>query len=348
MRELANHYLTAKQRKLEAGELKLWSFNTIYRAVGRLIEHFGAERMVDDISPDEFGKLRSWLAKDCGPLYLADQIQKTRSMFKFGYEAGLIQNPVRFGPEFVKPPRKVVRLARRNNGERLFSAKEVHAMLKQASPSLKAMILLGINCGMGNTDVAQLPMDALDLKRGFIRYPRPKTGIDRRAPLWPETVKALKTAIKVRPAPKHDDHGDLVFITRFGNPWIQVTAPIKRRCLKCESIFSEPEGAAPRCPTCRVVLPHRATRASMTDSVANEFEKILDAVGIERPGRGFYWLRHTFRTVADAVGDRPAIDKIMGHEDASDMRNAYVEKIDDGRLRKVPDKREPLIATTQR
>ena len=28
--------------------VKAWSFNTIYRTVSRLIDHFGAERMVDD------------------------------------------------------------------------------------------------------------------------------------------------------------------------------------------------------------------------------------------------------------------------------------------------------------
>jgi integrase len=337
LRELVNHYLTAKHRKVEAGELKLWSFNAIHRTSARLIEHFGPNRLVDDITPTEFGQLRAWFAKALGPLALGDRIQRTRSLFKYGYETGLIATPVRFGPEFAKPSMKNVRLARRSVGERMYSADEIKKMLKIASPALKAMILLGINCGMGNTDVAELTMGAVDLKRGFLNYPRPKTGIDRRAPLWKETVAALKAAIKVRPAPKHDDHGDLVFITKYGNPWIQVTIPKRMRCAKCQSIFPKPAGdqERPRCPKCRAVVLQRATRASMTDSVANEFEKLLDAVGIDRPGRGFYWLRHTFRTVADDVGDRPAIDKIMGHENAADMRSAYVEKIADTRLQRV-------------
>jgi integrase len=48
-------------------------------------------------------------------------------------------------------------------------------------------------------------------------------------------------------------------------------------------------------------------------------------------------LRHTFRTVADEVGDRPAIDLIMGHEDSSDMATHYVERIGVERLRKITE-----------
>jgi hypothetical protein len=49
------------------------------------------------------------------------------------------------------------------------------------------MILLGINGGMGNSDCANLPLRAVDLDAGMIDFPRPKTGIARRCPLWPDT-----------------------------------------------------------------------------------------------------------------------------------------------------------------
>jgi hypothetical protein len=42
---------------------------------------------------------------------------------------------------------------------------------------LKAMILLGINCGFGNSDCAALPQKPLDLDGGWVRFDRPKTGI---------------------------------------------------------------------------------------------------------------------------------------------------------------------------
>jgi|HubBroStandDraft_6_1064221.scaffolds.fasta_scaffold649429_2 hypothetical protein len=43
-----------------------------------------------------------------------------------------------------------------------------------ADVRMKAMVLLGLNCGFGNTDVATLPQSALDLAGGWIDFPRPK------------------------------------------------------------------------------------------------------------------------------------------------------------------------------
>jgi hypothetical protein len=158
LRELVNHFLTAKQRKVDAGELKLMSFNSLYRTSRTLIELLGPDRRIDDISPNDFGRLRAQFAEGHGPVYTGDQVQRTRAVFKYGHEAGLLTTPMRFGPEFVKPSRKNVRLAKRDAPKRLFTPQEIHAVLKHASVPMKAMILLGINCGMGNTDVAELRM----------------------------------------------------------------------------------------------------------------------------------------------------------------------------------------------
>jgi len=52
----------------------------------------------------------------------------------------------------------------------------------------------------------------------------------------------------------------------------------------------------------------------------------------------FYDLRRTFRTVADAAGDQPAANLIMGHADAaSDMPSVYRQSIGDDRLIRVAE-----------
>ena len=84
---------------------------------------------------------------------------------------------------------------------------------------MKSMVLLGINCGFGNGDVASLPLKALDLKSGWVRFPRPKTGIDRRIPLWPETIDALKAAQDQRPDPLFPADKPLFFVTPLGNAY---------------------------------------------------------------------------------------------------------------------------------
>src|SRR5262249_56916069 len=127
--------------------------------------------------------------------------------------------PVRFGPHFRRASRKSVRKARAAQGPRMFEAADLRKMIAAADQPLKAMILLGINAGYGNTDCGTLPLTALDLDGGWVRYPRPKTGIERRCPLWPETVAALREALVRRPEPKKDQHRALVFVTKYGLSW---------------------------------------------------------------------------------------------------------------------------------
>ena len=68
-----------------------------------------------------------------------------------------------------------------------------------ADPVDRAMVLLGINCGMYPKDMADLPRNAVDLERAWIDFPRMKTALERECPLWPETVAALREAIDAMP-----------------------------------------------------------------------------------------------------------------------------------------------------
>jgi integrase len=229
---------------------------------------------------------------------LGNVIQYVRSVFKHAFDAELLDRPVRFGPGFKRPSKKVVRLHRAEQGPKLFTASEVRRMIDVAGLPLKAMILLGINAGFGNGDCGNLPLTALDLENGILDYPRPKTGIPRRCPLWPETVDALRDALIKRPIPKREGDVGLVFITKHGHSWAKDT----------------PDGP-----------------------ISKEMAKLLKELGINgRKGLGFYTLRHTFRTVADESKDQPAVDFIMGHE-VPHMSAVYRETISDERLRSVAD-----------
>src|SRR5262249_40193575 len=131
----------------------------------------------------------------------------------------LLDRPIRYGPSFKKPSKKTMRPHRAQKGLQLFKPDEIRRMIAAADQPLKAMILLGINAGQGNTDCARLPLAAMDFGTGWLDYPRPKTGVPRRCWLWPQTVEAIKEAVAERPAPKAIGDAGLIFITKYGNPW---------------------------------------------------------------------------------------------------------------------------------
>ena len=273
VKDVANGFLNHKQALLDAGELSPHTFANYKRATDTMVAHIGKARLVADLDPQDFAALRNKMAKKWGPHRLAVTIQHIRSSFKHAFDAGLIPAPVRFGPGFKGPTKKTFRLHRAGQGQKLFTADEVRLLLDAAGVPMKAMISLGINCGFGNSDCGHLPLTALDLDGGWIDYPRPKTGINRRCPLWPETVQALRKALADRPEPKSEEDAGLFFVTKYGGPWAKDT---------------------PDSP------------------VTKEMRKLLDRLDIEGH-KNFYTLRHVFRTVADEARDQPAVDFLMGH-----------------------------------
>lgn len=78
----------------------------------------------------------------------------------------------------------------------------------------------------------------------------------------------------------------------------------------------------------------KALAAATVNPVIKAFRKLLDALGLYRPGLGCYALRYTFETIASEAKDQFAVDAIMGHADSS-MAAVYRERISDERLQAV-------------
>ena len=301
LRNLCNRFLTSKQQRVAAGELEPRSFREYKEATDLLIAECGSHRLVDDLRPEDFESLRSKFTEKWGPHRVGKFVQMTRTVFKFGADSGLVEKAVLYGAGFKKPSKTVMRRHKARSDKKLFTAAEIWQLLDGktvtdksgnskrlagASVQLRAMILLGINAAFGNTDVGKLPLSAVDFQRGWIEFPRPKTGIERRCPLWPETVDALKAAITARPQPKTDEAKGHLFVTKRGNSWMHGT----------------------------------------TDAVGLEFGKLLRRLGINgRRGLGFYSLRHTFATIGLQTGDRDAVKAIMGHVE-NDVLSEYDEE----------------------
>lgn len=218
--DLCDHFLAFKESRKETGELAPRTFDRYFRCCEMLIDHFGRSRHVADLRPEDFAPLRTKMAKRWGPIALGVEIQMVRSVFRYGYDAELIDVPIRFGPAFDKPTAKTLRKTRQAKGPRLFTADQIDALLRHASPNMRAMILLGINGGLGNTDLATMPLSVVDIESGWLDYARSKTAIMRRIPLWPETVDAIKTAIAERREPVDPNEAGLLFIGKRGQSYV--------------------------------------------------------------------------------------------------------------------------------
>ena len=216
-----NHFLTRKQGEVDNGELAPRSFSDYLKTSQRIVRVFGRNASVESLSSDDFARLRADIAQRWGNTALGNEINRVRIVFKYAYDEALIDAPIRYGRSFDRPSKRILRRDRASKPKKLFTASEVHQLLSNASLPMKAMILLGINVGMGNRDVAMLREAHVDIQNRWIDFPRPKTGVERTAVLWPATIEALQVAREVRPDPKDKRNDDLFFITRQGNLWVK-------------------------------------------------------------------------------------------------------------------------------
>jgi len=304
--DLSQKFLASKKLDVELGQLSNRTYADYCRAMTLFTGTFGKDRDVATLTPSDFESLYHRLASQHGLLTLAREVTMIRTACKY-FADYCDAPPVRTGPKF-RPPSQLAKRRERNrireeHGARLFQPAEIRSLLNNSNRFLKAMILLGVNGGLGNTDCASLPRTAINLETGWLDYPRPKTAIHRRIPLWEETKRALNVAMLSRYPAKLAEDSKLVFVTKYGARWVRAE-------LKSDDVLI------------------------VTDSISEAFKTMLKALGIYRPGLSFYTLRHVFETVAGETGDQAAVDAVMGHVDGSTAAN-YRERIGEDRLLKV-------------
>jgi integrase len=308
-------FLAHKEAERDNGYIAPSTFATCVATCKILCSVFGKNRTVESLVSADFSKLKAKLAKTRKEVAMRNEIQRVRTIFKFAFDDGLIDRPMRYGKGFDKPSLTVVRRAREKHraehGDRMFEAHEIRQILDalKGNPQLRAMVLLGANCAFGQADVSNLPKRALDLDKGWIDYPRPKTAVARRCPLWPETVAALHECLAIRPKAKDKADDGLMFLTCRGARWTKANK---------DGIHN--------------------------DAIGPEFAKVLRKLGLKRSRVSFYALRHGFETVGGGTRDQVAVNSIMGHVDQS-MAGVYRERIEDQRLQDVVEHvREWLFA----
>ena len=126
-----------------------------------------------------------------------------------------------------------------------------------------------INFGFGNTDI--FPSRKRRQPENRVgRISRPKTEINRRVPLWPETLEALQDCYRHAPKPLTEEGKQLCFLSVDGWPLIQRLMP------ENEKTDDTPEDESKEPEKTFVTI----------DSISSDFKKLLRKLNINGRRRG--------------------------------------------------------------
>jgi integrase len=201
-------YVESKTLLLSSDEISPRHLRDIKWTLESLSKTIGPDKGIRSLTSADYGAWRAHIAKTNGPVSVGNHIRRVKSFLNWAKREKLIADL----PELKKPSLRVLRLEREERGSKMFEPAEIQLLLKHSGPQMRAMILLGLNCGLGNTDIAELRPP--NLQDAWLIFPRHKTGIKRRAPLWVETCKALAAITSAS-----DSASEYVFTTKLGNPW---------------------------------------------------------------------------------------------------------------------------------
>ena len=313
LEELVMLALTSKEQEVNSGKVTDRTFQDLRKTGQRMVEFWGRDLIVDEMDPTNFRDFRSHLAtRHKSPARLRTEITKVNQFFNFG-EKNQHHRPVYKGSEFYFPAKREERAwkyeNRQTHGKVFFEAAQIRAILDAANPQMKAMVLLGINCGFENEEIGQLRRHQIK-NDGWIEKLRGKTGEFRLCKLWPDTLQAIENY--ERPDPKDPSHDDRVFlVARSRRPYGHT--------------FTSDGGTRP------------------DPILSRQFKRITEDLGIYRVNLTWKALRKTFQTVAEnelarkyGQPDMIAIRLAMGHRDPSISAN-YREVVEPFRLERVAD-----------
>jgi integrase len=310
LQELCNKFLANKEVKVSINKMKRRSWADYQVECARMVKILGASTPVDHLTESDFDKLLLKISKGVSHKTVEGRVVRCRAVFRFG-EKRRHTGPVLYRMEdFTKPTRADIE-REKPDAVKAFDASEIRLLVSSAGVNMQAMILLAINCGLGNTDIAALTEENFDFENRWLIKRREKTGKFRRIPLWKETIEAVQAALKSR-KPKSQDC-PYVFLTKQGNPFVQ---PPKELPIDEQQKTRWTIGANP---------------------ISSEFRKLRTSLGIDQKQKTFYALRHSFKSVGEnATGNNIAVDYLMGHSDSS-VSGIYRQYILDERLIEVTE-----------
>lgn len=323
--ELMNRFLNHKRGVVQNGELAKVTLGDYLREIPAFVAFMRPGTPAGGLKPEHFSAYMTHLAE--GRRLGRHARKRVRAyvtaFLRYGAKNGWITLP-NTGTDWAAPSTDpdALRQAKARAGildrsDRILNGEEVETLLTRASPSFRAMILLGINVGLGPADIGRLRWDMLDLQTGRLVFPRPKTGAMRVGYLWRRTREALERVRTLKHnsiALEKEGERSLVFLTRKGLPFYR-------------------ESEVHRTVRCGDQEVRKLAGVAVHNAVSITFGRVARELGID--GVSFYRLRHTFKTLGKRARDREVLDLMMGHKDMSTGRVYDHEDVDWRRVKRV-------------
>jgi len=323
--ELMGRFLTHKRAKCDSHELAMSTLGGYLTDIPAFVAFMKPGMPASGLKPEHFTAYMNHLVveRKLGRFARKRIRAYITSFLRFGVKNGWITMP-NTGSDWVAPATDPdsMRQARSRAGARDYSSrildgKEVDRLLDRAQPAFKAMILLGVNCGLGPADIGRLRWNMIDLTTGRLQYPRPKTGVLRVGYLWKKTRAALYRVRELkhnREALLKNGDESLVFLTRKSRPYYREREVFKRIIVEGKPVM-------------------KLTGIAIDNAVSITFGRMTRELGMEKVG--FYRLRHTLKTIGKKARDSEALNLMMGHRDSGTGRVYDHEEVNWKRIKRV-------------
>lgn len=268
------HYLACEAR-VANGSMSTWSLKD-FRVIRRFFQAAGVDAILTSrLTPSHWASvLHEIETSNLRPRSQHNVILAIKTVVNWGVRMELCK-PARYGPRFAGPGLPRIEADQEANGStRFFDRELLLAAIDAAKPTMKVVVLLGLNCGFYVQDTTAITIEHLHLDHEIPHHDfrRVKTHRRRMATLWPATVTAIREYLESQLSREPGQRR--LMLTKRGHPYLS--------------------------PSASRTLPRA-------------FDELIESVGDRPAGASLGSLRHTYATVAGLSSDQPMIDLAMGH-----------------------------------
>jgi hypothetical protein len=141
--------------------------------------YFGCDKQLSEINTIDLQEYCRRLTKQGkSAARINSYISAFKAIYHWAIENELINN--------IPNLSAIKKLPRSKTSKPIFTPEEIRRLLNHAGYRMKATVWLGLNCGLGCTDCAELLWANVDLEAGRLNFPRTKTDVARYLPLLEE------------------------------------------------------------------------------------------------------------------------------------------------------------------